>query len=73
MFVEIQIREVYGASKFYPANDTAKIFAEIAGTKTLTKNTLDKIKRLGIDIHEVYVPKYKNDAVVTPGHGGKTW
>ena len=36
----VRRREVYGVAKFYPMNTTAKLFAEIAGTKTLTEQTI---------------------------------
>jgi hypothetical protein len=35
----------------YPVCDAAKVFAAIAGTKTLTQQTLLLIKQLGYDIN----------------------
>jgi len=50
MDVTIQIKNNYGQDVAYPACSNAKLFAEIAGTKTLTKEVLQKIRRLGIGI-----------------------
>ena len=47
---KVQIRDVYGTSKVYPENQTARIFARIAGTKTLTKDTLAEMLALGVTI-----------------------
>jgi hypothetical protein len=47
MKIIITAKEVYGERKYYPVCEAAKLFAEIAGTKTLTKATLYKIKDLG--------------------------
>lgn len=51
--LEIEVRDVYGEAKCYPANDAARLFAEIAGTKTLTAATLDRAERLGYAIVDV--------------------
>jgi hypothetical protein len=47
--MEITVRVVtnYGEKIVYPVCDKAKWFAEIAGTKTLTKNTQTCIIKLG--------------------------
>lgn len=54
MIVQIQIRSVYGVKLIYPHNHAAKVFASIAGTKTLTKAVLDDIRLLGYEIHHVH-------------------
>jgi predicted peroxiredoxin len=46
----VEIKNVYGNDMIYPINDDAKIFASIAGTKTLTKDTVVKIKTLGYEV-----------------------
>lgn len=46
----VEIKNVYGAEKIYPISETAKIFAEIAGTKTLTPITIERVKELGYEI-----------------------
>jgi hypothetical protein len=37
---------VYGVTKFYPVCERSQIFAKIAGTVTLTKETIKHIKSL---------------------------
>lgn len=43
----VQVRNVYGTPAVYPVNETASLFAQIAGTKTLTHPTLQLAERLG--------------------------
>lgn len=52
--VEIEVRNVYGNFTIYPINEAAKLFAEIAGTKTLTNKTLALAERMGFAIKEVF-------------------
>jgi hypothetical protein len=54
MKIQVQTRSIYGNRVIYPHCDTAKQFARIAGTKTLTTQALHKIKALGYSIEEVY-------------------
>ena len=44
-------KEQYGRSVYYPVCDKAKMFANIAGTKTITKETVRHIKVLGYKIN----------------------
>jgi hypothetical protein len=46
----IKARSIYGETKFYPANHVAELFAMIAGTKTLTSETLRYMKALGVEL-----------------------
>ena len=46
----VQVRNVYGVPSVYPINETASLFAQIAGTKTLTHPTLCLAERLGYQI-----------------------
>jgi hypothetical protein len=48
----VRTREVYGVRTFYPVDDTARTFARIAGTKTLTRDTLEQIQKLGYTIEQ---------------------
>lgn len=48
--VKIRIESVYGEKRCYPVDETAKTFAEIAGTKSLTTHTMALIERLGYEI-----------------------
>jgi hypothetical protein len=47
MEILIRAKCVYGENKYYPLCEKAKLFAEIAGTKTLTPAVLGNIKALG--------------------------
>lgn len=47
---KLELRNVYGAWKVYPFCDTAKGFAAIAGTSTLTGATLNQIARMGFHL-----------------------
>ena len=46
--IKVRIRNVYGNDVVYPACERSQIFADIAGSKTLTVHTLKKIRKLGI-------------------------
>ena len=48
--LEVQLRNVYGNEAAYPMNDAARIFAAIAGTKTLLPATLAHAKALGYSV-----------------------
>jgi hypothetical protein len=50
----VQVKEVYGETKFYPANDIAQSIANIAGTKTLTQATILEAKKMGIEFTVQY-------------------
>jgi hypothetical protein len=52
MKIEIISRNVYGNRVIYPHCPTARNFARIAGTKTLTLAALQQIKNLGFEIVE---------------------
>lgn len=45
--IQVEVRNVYGEQKVYPICEKAKLFAEIAGTKTLTHCALTQIEQLG--------------------------
>lgn len=51
--IQIMLKNVYGTEQAYPACEKAKVFAEIACTKTLQPHTLRQIKRLGYEIEVV--------------------
>ena len=55
-FIEVTIKQQYGNTVIYPACDDAKLFASIAGTKTLTEAALQNIRGLG---YKVYQKHYK--------------
>jgi hypothetical protein len=45
--ITVRVRNIYGNKTVYPACDKSKIFAQLAGHSTLTRATLDGIRRLG--------------------------
>lgn len=47
----VKITNVFGNRTIYPINEEAKIFARIAGTKTLTESTIKNMKALGYDVY----------------------
>ena len=53
----IEAKSNYGNQVFYPVNECAKLFAEIAGTKTLALDTIKKAKLLGFAV-EVKHPSF---------------
>lgn len=53
MRIELISREVYGVVKFYPANETAKVIAQIAGTITITPEMLALCRKLDAEIVDV--------------------
>ncbi len=53
MHIEINYREIYGEDKAYPVCQTARLFAAMTGTKTLTPSALRYIAQLGYEIRAV--------------------
>lgn len=49
--ITVEVRDVYGKPTVYPMDTAARIFADIAGTTTLTDMTLKRIKLLGYHIN----------------------
>lgn len=58
MQITVEARSQYGNTVIHPVCDKAKLFASIAGTKTLTYNTLKQIKALG------YIVTVKQNEVI---------
>lgn len=54
--ITVQIKSVYGNEAIYPICPQAKLFAEIAGTKTLTRTTINLVKDLGFKVNVVANP-----------------
>jgi hypothetical protein len=48
--IEVEVKDVYGVTKYYPICEKAQLFADIAGTKTLTVQVIKKIEALGFSI-----------------------
>ena len=56
MTITIEIRDIYGIRTIYPHCETAKLFARLAGTKTITRHALETIRALGYTV-EVKQPE----------------
>ena len=53
--IRVEIREVYGVVRYYPANDAAAALAQIANKKTLSDEDLILAQtRLGLDVEAIY-------------------
>lgn len=50
MEIFVNVKNVYGNTLYYPACEKSKIFAEIAGSKTLTLDAIEQIKKLGTKV-----------------------
>lgn len=50
MKIVVRIKNVYGVTTVYPVCGNAKLFAEIAGTRSLTRKALDAIRALGVTV-----------------------
>lgn len=50
MKITVRVQSNYGIETVYPACPAAKLFARIAGTKTLTSHALRDIQALGYAI-----------------------
>ncbi len=53
MSIQVKIKNVYGTEKIYPVCEQAKLFAQLAGQKTLTTREINLIKQLGYEIEVV--------------------
>lgn len=47
MQIEVQLKQQYGQEVVVPICIAAKLFAQVAGTKTLTRPTIELVKQLG--------------------------
>lgn len=52
MTLKVIVKNVYGVDQIYPNCENSAIFAKIAGTKTLTMQTLKLAKQLGYTIEQ---------------------
>ena len=53
MKITVTIKNVYGRHYIYPACETARKFGALLGTKTLTLDAIEHIKRLGYTVEVV--------------------
>jgi len=52
MKIIIRTKSVYGIVQAYPACAVSRLFADLTGTKTLTREALNTIKKLGFAIEQ---------------------
>ena len=52
MKITVEVKEVYGNKTVYPVCETAKSFAALARTKTLTFDAIQIIKSMGYEIEQ---------------------
>jgi hypothetical protein len=52
--VQLKVKQNYGSQALYPHNNEAKLFAAIAGTKTLTMATVKHILALGYEVEYIH-------------------
>ena len=57
--IEITTKRVYGEIKIYPSCAVAQIFAQIAGTKTLSAAVMAQIESLGYNVVDVTVSDWR--------------
>jgi hypothetical protein len=68
--ITITSRNVYGTETFYPACHAAQLFADVAGTKTLTPTVLRLIEKAGYEVRILdHGPVYRKDR---PGRGPRS-
>ena len=48
--ITVELKSIYGVQAIYPACHASKLFAQIAGTKTLTRAAIANIKALGYQV-----------------------
>lgn len=48
--LRLRVQTAYGKIFFRPENDLAKIFSDLTGQKTLTKDQIELIKTLGYTV-----------------------
>lgn len=53
--IKVVVKNVYGNETIYPECETAQLFAQLTGNKTLTRNACVLISKLGYEI-EVVLP-----------------
>lgn len=70
MKIQVEMKEVYGETKVYPVCPKAKLFAAIAGTKTLTEETLKNIERLGYQLEMIVRKEHLNLLRAVRGENG---
>jgi len=55
ILIEVKIKTVYGKPMYYPINDKAELLAHIAGTETLTVQTLKLATDMGMRVKFTHI------------------
>jgi hypothetical protein len=63
MEIIVEIKNVYGVEQVYPVCNKAKLFASIAGTKTLTYKVLADVAVLGYKV-TLKVPTFNQSHIL---------
>jgi len=50
MKILVEIKSVYGTERIFPADENAKIFTQIIGQKTLSREHIELIKKRGFQV-----------------------
>jgi len=53
MAIQVNIKQVYGVERIYPVNDQAIILTQLTKKKTLDREDINLIKKLGYDVEVV--------------------
>ena len=53
--MRVEVKNNYGQEAIYPACEVSRVFANIAGTRTLTRQTIELARQLGYNV-EVLAP-----------------
>lgn len=68
MQITIEVRNVYGNKTIYPVCETAKLLAQLAGTKTFTHHALITIEALGYEIVSTADLDFRQARAASPGY-----
>jgi hypothetical protein len=52
--IQVRIVSQYGNERIFPVCDNAKLFADIAGDRTLTMANIQRIKKLGYTVEVIH-------------------
>jgi hypothetical protein len=50
IIIEVEVKTIYGKPLYYPKNHNAEMLAQIAGTNTLTPQTLKLATDMGMEV-----------------------
>jgi|FreactTroBogLake_1042271.scaffolds.fasta_scaffold04645_3 hypothetical protein len=53
--IKVEVKQVYGNERIYPACDTSNKFIKLTQSKTFNRNDINVIKSLGYDVISIGV------------------